>query len=113
MGKQLFSAEIHLGHILIPVRDGATPDEVEKARNQANQIVKNIRSGARFHDQAVRYSAGNDAFQGGDLGSRSPAQWPTLFAEAASKKKVGDESEPLRRSTGNNDIGRTNRQGGQ
>ncbi|HLR16323.1 MAG TPA: peptidylprolyl isomerase [Alcanivoracaceae bacterium] len=113
MGKQLFSAEIHLGHILIPVRDGATPDEVEKARNQANQIVKNIRSGARFHDQAVRYSAGNEAFQGGDLGSRSPAQWPTLFAEAASNMKVGDVSEPLRAGNGFHIIELKNRKGGE
>lgn len=112
MGKQLFNAEIHLAHILIPVSDGATPDEVAKAKERADQVVKNIRQGASFHEQAVRYSAGNEALQGGDLGARSPAQWPTLFAEAAATMEVGEVSSPLRAGNGFHIIQLKDRKGG-
>lgn len=100
MGKQLFNAEMHLAHILIEVPDGATPDEVDAAKQEAEKVVEAIRNGASFHEQALRHSAGNEALKGGDLGWREAAQWPTLFAEAAVALEVGDVSEPLRAGNG-------------
>lgn len=100
MGKQLFSAEMHLAHILIEVPDGATPDEVDAAKQEAEEVVKAIRDGASFHEQALRHSAGNEALKGGDLGWREAAQWPTLFAEAAVSLEVGEISDPLRAGNG-------------
>lgn len=100
MGKQLFNAEMHLAHILIEVPDGATPDEVDIARKKAEQIVENVRQGASFYEQAVRYSAGGEALRGGDLGWRPAAQWPTLFAEAAVALETDEVSEPLRAGNG-------------
>lgn len=100
MGKQLFNAEMHLAHILIEVPDGATPDEVDAAKQEAEEVVKAIRDGASFHEQALRHSAGNEALKGGDLGWREAAQWPTLFAEAAVSLEVGEISDPLRAGNG-------------
>lgn len=100
MGKQLFNAEMHLAHILIEVPDGATPDEVDTAKKEAENIVESIRQGTPFYEQAVRYSAGSEALRGGDLGWRPAAQWPTLFAEAAVTLEVGEVSEPLRAGNG-------------
>lgn len=100
MGKQMFNAEMHLAHILIEVPDGATPDEVDKAKQEAEDVVDAVRDGASFHEQALRHSAGNEALKGGDLGWRQAAQWPTLFAEAAATLDVGEVSEPLRAGNG-------------
>ncbi len=100
MGKQMFNSEIHLGHILVELPDGATPDEVEEAKQKAESIVKEIRSGASFYEQAVRHSDGADALKGGDLGWRPIGEWPTLFSEAATTLDVGEVSDPLRAGNG-------------
>src|SRR5699024_6560235 len=68
MSKRLFNAELKLGHILIETPDDETPDEVDKAKQEAEKIVADVRSGKSFRDLAALHSAGNDALEGGELG---------------------------------------------
>ncbi|MDH5631243.1 MAG: SurA N-terminal domain-containing protein, partial [Gammaproteobacteria bacterium] len=54
-------------HILLPVGENELPEEVEKTRNKAAKMVKELRDGANFDEYAVSYSAGANALSGGSL----------------------------------------------
>ena len=100
LAQQLFSAEFHLGHILIATAEGASLEERRTAETLATDIVRQARSGADFADLAVRHSASQTALDGGDLGWRPAAEWPSLFSDAAMSLQAGDISDPIRASNG-------------
>ncbi|MHA7918580.1 peptidylprolyl isomerase, partial [Alloalcanivorax xenomutans] len=106
------AADFHLGHILVQVPSGASPEQLEQARNKANGIVQRLRGGADFAETAVEQSDGPQALEGGDLGWRPAAQWPTLFAETAIDMQPGDISEPLRSGAGYHILKMIERRGG-
>jgi peptidyl-prolyl cis-trans isomerase SurA len=89
-----------LGHILLPLDEGSTPEDIAKVRELATKLVNELRNGANFQEYAVTYSAGQNALSGGNLGLRSLSQLPTLFAGNVKNMKVGDISEPLRSGSG-------------
>ena len=109
LGRRMFAADFHLGHILVQVPSGASPEQLEQARNKANGIVQRLRGGA---ETAVEQSDGPQALEGGDLGWRPAAQWPTLFAETAIDMQPGDISEPLRSGAGYHILKMIERRGG-
>ncbi|KAF0807328.1 survival protein SurA [Alcanivorax xiamenensis] len=112
LGRRMFAADFHLGHILVQVPSGASPDQIEQARNKADGIVQRLRGGADFAETAVEQSDGPQALEGGDLGWRPAAQWPTLFAETAIDMQSGDISEPLRSGAGFHILKMIERRGG-
>lgn len=112
LGRRMFAADFHLGHILVQVPSGASPDQIEQARNKADGIVQRLRGGADFAETAVEQSDGPQALEGGDLGWRPAAQWPTLFAETAIDMQPGDISEPLRSGAGYHILKMIERRGG-
>lgn len=112
MGRQLFESEFRLGHILIGLPDGASPDEVDTARERAEDLVTRIRAGDSFHEMAVSYSDGPQALEGGDLGWREAAQLPTLFSERAIDMEPGQISEPIRAGNGYHILLLVDRRGG-
>ena len=79
---------------------GATPEQVRAAKQKADDLVGRLRGGADFAETAVAESDGPEALEGGDLGWREAAQWPSLFADAAIDMQKGDISEPLRSGAG-------------
>ena len=112
MGRQLFEAEFRLGHILIGLPDGASPDQVDEAQARAEDLVNRIRAGASFHEMAVSYSDGPQALEGGDLGWREAAQLPSLFSERAVDMQAGQVSEPIRAGNGYHILLMIDRRGG-
>lgn len=92
--------EYHLAHILIAVPDGASPDQIKRAQQQAQETVDKLRGGADFATTAVSVSAGQTALEGGDLGWRSAGQLPGVLAEVVSGMQPGQISDPLRASGG-------------
>ncbi|MCU5781158.1 survival protein SurA [Alcanivorax balearicus MACL04] len=112
LGRRMFAADFHLGHILVQVPSGASPEQLEQARNKANGIVQRLRGGADFAETAVEQSDGPQALEGGDLGWRPAAQWPTLFAETAIDMQAGEISEPLRSGAGYHILKMIDRRGG-
>ena len=92
--------EYRLGHILITTPEAAIPEQVQEARQQADEVLRELRAGADFSQTAVRYSAGQMALEGGDLGWRNANQLPSLFVEALKNMRPGDISAPLRSATG-------------
>ena len=92
--------------------NAASPEEVEQAREQAESLVARARDGERFSELAVRYSRGPQALEGGDLGWRSPAHLPSLFADAGMALQPGDISPPLRAPNGYHILLMIDRRGG-
>lgn len=112
LGKQMFQEDFHLGHILVRVPAEASPEDITQARSKAESIVKKLNDGGDFQQLAVAESDGPKALEGGDLGSRPAAQWPTLFAEKAINLQKGEISEPLRSGAGFHILKMTDRKGG-
>lgn len=92
--------EYHLGHILIAVPDGASPEQNRAAQRQAEETVAALRGGADFASTAVSVSAGQTALQGGDLGWRKAGQLPTVMAEIINGMRPGEIADPVRAAGG-------------
>ncbi len=112
MGKQMFQEDFHLGHILVRVPAEASPEDITQARTKAEGIIEKLKNGGDFQQLAVAESDGPKALEGGDLGMRSAAQWPTLFAENAIDLNKGEVSEPLRSGAGFHILKMIDRKGG-
>ncbi|MDZ7803883.1 peptidylprolyl isomerase [Thiohalophilus sp.] len=98
--RQGLNDEFRLGHILIGVPDGATPQQIQQAEARARQVYNRLRLGADFHQTAVAESSGQNALQGGDLGWRKGGQLPSALADIIVDMEPGDISEPQRSASG-------------
>ena len=94
------ASEYNLAHILVRLPEGASPERIRQARERAEQALAEAKGGAAFARVAASFSDAPDALQGGALGWRSHGRLPELFAEALSKMKPGEVSEPLRSPAG-------------
>lgn len=94
------SSDYHLGHILVSLPEGATPEQIKAARSKALGIQDQLKGGADFRQTAIAISDGRQALQGGDIGWRKTGELPTLFADVVVQMKVGDISEPIRSASG-------------
>ncbi len=92
--------EFQLAHILLRAPESATPEQIQKLRAKAEQILDRLRKGEDFTQLAAAYSDAPDGLKGGNLGWRSLDRLPPLFAEAAAALKVGEVSPALRSSNG-------------
>ncbi len=92
--------EYQLSHIYITVPEQATPDVVETRRQRAAEALAEVRSGKDFAQIAAAYSNAPDASSGGNLGWRTAARLPSVFAEIIRKMKPGEVSGVLRSAGG-------------
>jgi peptidyl-prolyl cis-trans isomerase SurA len=99
-GRDLFSGSYRLAHILVAVPEGGDVPAVQAAATKAADLARQARDGADFADLAVRNSEAANALEGGDLGWRTGAQLPSLFATLVLDMKPGDIAGPLRSSSG-------------
>ncbi|HET6552874.1 MAG TPA: peptidylprolyl isomerase [Dyella sp.] len=94
------AGEVHLAHIQISLPAGAEAGDIKAAQDKATQAIDAIKGGMDFHAAAIRYSDGQDALEGGDLGWRRMDEIPPAFADAVSNMKAGDVSPAMRGPTG-------------
>lgn len=92
--------EYRIGHILIAVPDGASPEQLAEARYEAEGVLARLKAGANFGRTAAAESDGQQALEGGDLGWRKGGELPTLFEEVVPKLKKGELSEVIRSPSG-------------
>ena len=83
-------------HILLKVDQNAGPEDVEKARKKALDIVKMAREGKDFPELAKKYSEGPTRDRGGYLGTFKREAMVRPFADKAFSMKAGEISEPVR-----------------
>lgn len=96
LGKIQLSEEYRLANILIPVPDSASPETVQAAARQAQEMYQQLKQGADFGQLAVSRSAGDNALEGGEIGWRKAAQLPSPFDSMVGSLSVGDVTEPVR-----------------
>ena len=94
------SDEYRIGHILLPVEQGADANERNAVQAQADAIVEQLREGADFAAMAVEHSSASTALEGGDLGWRKASRLPSLFAEQVLALEIGGVAEPLGNASG-------------
>ena len=92
--------EYRLGHILVSVPEGASPEEISESQEKALGLLEELRAGLDFSEAAVAHSDGQQALQGGDLGWRRASELPTLFADVVPALSRGEISEPIRSPSG-------------
>jgi peptidyl-prolyl cis-trans isomerase D len=83
-------------HILLKVDQNAGPEDVEKARKRALDILKMAREGKGFPELAKKYSEGPTRDRGGYLGKFKREAMVKPFADKAFSMKAGEISEPVR-----------------
>jgi peptidyl-prolyl cis-trans isomerase SurA len=106
------AGEIRLGHILVRVPEQASPDQLEKLRARAQEVINRLGQGSDFQQLAATFSDAPDGLQGGDMGWRSFDRLPELFAEAVLKMKTGEVSAVLRSPAGFHILRVVDRRGG-
>jgi peptidyl-prolyl cis-trans isomerase SurA len=91
--------EINISQIMIRIPDNATAEVIAQRRARAEEVMRQLRTGADFAKMAATYSDASDALQGGVVGWRQPERLPPIFAEALTKLKAGQVT-PIIKSTG-------------
>src|SRR6478672_11158598 len=92
--------EYLLSHIYVTVPEQASPDVVEANRRRAEQALAELKAGKDFGQVAASYSSAPDAPSGGNLGWRTRARLPSVFADVVRGMKPGDVSGVLRSAGG-------------
>jgi peptidyl-prolyl cis-trans isomerase SurA len=92
--------EVRLSHILVAVPDGATPEQIRSARDKVELVGKELSGGLDFGAAAIRYSDGQQALEGGDLGWRRYDEVPSAFVDLIATLKPGEVTQPMRGPSG-------------
>ena len=92
--------EYEMAHILLRAPESASPEQIQKLKLKADQVIDRLKKGDDFAQVAAAYSDAPDGLQGGNLGWRSIDRLPAIFAEAAKNLKAGEVSPVLRSSNG-------------
>ncbi|PSW15178.1 peptidylprolyl isomerase SurA [Photobacterium sanctipauli] len=90
----------NISHIQLRVEEGANALEREEVAKQAQQLIKELESGADFANLAYSYSKGPKALQGGEWGWMRKEEMPTIFADQISSQGSGAIIGPFRSGVG-------------
>lgn len=93
-------AELNLSHILIPLPENPSQQQVDQAEDLAKKLVSNIKGGADFGKLAIANSADSQALKGGQMGWGKLQELPSLFAERLQSANKGDVVGPIRSGVG-------------
>ena len=106
------ATDFNLSHIVLRLPDQASPEEVNRQRARAEQVLAQLREGADFSKLAVGFSDAPDALQGGAMGWRARDRLPDLYAQALDGLKPGEVSGIIRSPAGLHLLKLTERRGG-
>jgi peptidyl-prolyl cis-trans isomerase SurA len=90
--------EVNIAQILVRIPENSSPEQIAARKARADEVARQIRTGADFAKIAGTYSDANDALQGGAIGWRDPDRLPPVFAQALAQLKPG-QSTPVIKST--------------
>ena len=94
------NADINIAHILFPLAENASADEVAKQLTKADEVMRKLKNGEDFSKLAAQFSSAADRSNGGALGLRPPSRYPGLFVDAIKDVAVGQLAGPLRSAAG-------------
>ena len=94
------NAEYDVSHILLPLPESATADQMNRVEELARDFTARARGGEDFGQLAIAHSQSQSALERGKLGWRQMGQLPQFIAELVSRMESGDVSDPVRTPTG-------------
>ena len=92
--------EMNLSQILVAVPENASPEQIAARRARAEEVARQLRTGADFAKMAATYSDANDALKGGEIGWRDPDRLPAVFATELRKLKPGQITPIIKTNVG-------------
>lgn len=98
--EELGGGEYNISHIMVGLPEGATPPQIESAREEAEDIHRRLTEGMDFASAAISYSDGQEALEGGEVGWRDLNSIPAFFADAIQNLNPGQFTEPVRSPAG-------------
>ena len=101
LAAQAGNQQFHLANILVALPENATPEQIATGQKKADGVKDLIDKGSMdFQAAAVRYSDGQNALEGGDLGWRSLDEIPAAFANTIRNLQPGQVFGPVRGASG-------------
>lgn len=104
--------EYEVAHILLRAPESASPEQLQKLKTKAEEVLKRARNGENFSELAAAYSDAPDALQGGNLGLRPLDRIPEVFTSAVKEMNKGQVSDLIRSTNGFHIIKLLDRRGG-
>jgi len=98
--EDLMGGEFSLSHIMINLPEGATPQQIAAASDEASDVYNRLLQGLDFGTAAISYSDAPEALEGGDIGWRDLNTIPRNLADAIKDLPIGDFTTPVRSTAG-------------
>jgi len=92
--------ELNISQIFVRIPENATPEVIAQRQARADEVMRQLRTGADFAKMAATYSDAADALQGGAVGWRPSDRLPPLFADALGKLKPGQVTPAMKTVNG-------------
>ena len=92
--------EMDIAQIVVRIPENASPEQIAARKARADEVARQLRTGADFGKMATTYSDAPDALQGGAIGWRDPDRLPQLFAGELRKLKPGQVTPVMRTNFG-------------
>jgi peptidyl-prolyl cis-trans isomerase SurA len=92
--------EINIAQILVKIPENSSPEQIAARQARADDVARQLRTGANFAKVAGTYSDAPDALQGGAIGWRDPERLPPIFASALAQLKPGQITPVIRSTSG-------------
>jgi peptidyl-prolyl cis-trans isomerase SurA len=92
--------ELNISQIMVRIPENATPEVIAARQKRAEEVGRQLRTGADFAKMAATYSDASDALQGGVVGWRPSGALPPVFAEALGKLKPGQVTPIIKSAAG-------------
>jgi peptidyl-prolyl cis-trans isomerase SurA len=100
MAQEKTTQGFHVQHIVIPLADEPTPEQLRGAEKKAAGLLKKIKQGVPFEQAAMMTSNEDYVLDSSDLGERHLAELPEVFAKRVVSMKAGEVAGPLRTGNG-------------
>lgn len=101
--------ELELSQILVRVPENASPEQINARRARAEEVARQLRTGADFAKSAATYSDAPDALKGGEIGWRDPDRLPPVFAGELRKLQPGQITPIIKTNVGFHILKMTNK----
>lgn len=90
----------HIANIVVRLPDNPTPAQEDTASRRIRQIQKELEHGLSFAEAAKRYSEGNNALKGGDMGTLPAEEMPEQIASGVVNAEPGAVIGPIKSKFG-------------
>ena len=92
--------EVDIAQILVGIPANATPEQIAARSARAEEVMRQLRTGADFAKVAATYSDSADALKGGVVGWREADRLPPVFANALRKLSPGQVTPIIKTNIG-------------